>query len=917
MKYIDYIKYSFFVLFLTFAASVQADDVWRCIYSLDFGGNATTDPVYRTSGLTSTEGSSSLDFAEVADISTIYCIGKYPKDNLNSWIMGSDHTYPNDNTRGYFVMLNCATSCQEGVTIPNCLNYPEQYIYDKTLSGNLCTGVTFKFSVYVCNLNPNDASSQGSFITLGIYDDANNQLWQRDAVQIPVSGSSSSLSWQEVSGEFTIPESADISALHFKIYPMTGDQPGAETNGYDFGLDDINIYISQPDLSFSHSEYLYNSPATLSASLTGTKFFADMNDVLYRWEYSADGTSGWSTLYSGKYSDSNTFNYTIDKFNKNDNTGKGNGYYRLTLATSEANFAEDAVCCVRDTMQIHETKNKVNMLLCEGGSETLDGSTFTDADEGKALITTPNDFDVTVSVLHKKEVKDTTVICVGQEYLGTTYTTTQITLLSTVPTSSIRTNYSGETCDSIVTKNYVKVTDGEYVLKSVDNICKGQKSSATGDTYNTAGDFRDTTDVGCLHNIQPVHVGETYDLSIDKTICEGETYSGTVYSKSGDYDLPSTTYKTVKEGCDSVVVVSLHVTSHTEGSLPDVEVCQSTAGEGKTAYSFDGTNYKNTTKKDLVLDLESHSTSVMTGCDSITSVHVTIHPIIHDTLDTLICRDQILFGQEYTTAGTYYKDFSYTSYLGCDSTVTWQIEVLDIQLKLRAEFGASSICEGSSATLIVDLIPSNVPLTWEPALSSRNPLRPTVMPDASTTYVAHAENSAGCHATDSITISVYPVPTLVIDSIYQQDRKFDFSVSGGTEPYTYMIGTRDVTPVGNTVSELTYGTQEFRVIDSVGCTAIDTFSLSPLPVNPSTMLSPNGDGINDTWQIENIDVYPKATVRIYSRYGALLYEKTSYDNTNAWDGTYLGEKMPSTDYWYEIDIDDIDKQYVGHFTLIR
>ena len=36
-----------------------------------------------------------------------------------------------------------------------------------------------------------------------------------------------------------------------------------------------------------------------------------------------------------------------------------------------------------------------------------------------------------------------------------------------------------------------------------------------------------------------------------------------------------------------------------------------------------------------------------------------------------------------------------------------------------------------------------------------------------------------------------------------------------------------------------------------------------------------------------------------------------------WDGTYNGVQMPSTDYWYEIEIKEINKTYSGHFTLIR
>ena len=36
-----------------------------------------------------------------------------------------------------------------------------------------------------------------------------------------------------------------------------------------------------------------------------------------------------------------------------------------------------------------------------------------------------------------------------------------------------------------------------------------------------------------------------------------------------------------------------------------------------------------------------------------------------------------------------------------------------------------------------------------------------------------------------------------------------------------------------------------------------------------------------------------------------------------WDGVYNGQLMPTTDYWYEITVHEIDKVYTGHFTLLR
>jgi gliding motility-associated-like protein len=64
------------------------------------------------------------------------------------------------------------------------------------------------------------------------------------------------------------------------------------------------------------------------------------------------------------------------------------------------------------------------------------------------------------------------------------------------------------------------------------------------------------------------------------------------------------------------------------------------------------------------------------------------------------------------------------------------------------------------------------------------------------------------------------------------------------------------------------------------------------------------------------EIFPNAVITIYDRFGKQL-ARYSGGVDHGWDGTYLGRDMPTTDYWYVIDIDEINKQYVGHFTLLR
>ena len=92
-------------------------------------------------------------------------------------------------------------------------------------------------------------------------------------------------------------------------------------------------------------------------------------------------------------------------------------------------------------------------------------------------------------------------------------------------------------------------------------------------------------------------------------------------------------------------------------------------------------------------------------------------------------------------------------------------------------------------------------------------------------------------------------------------------------------------------------------------------------INPFVILdypnffTPNEDGINDEWEIKNLDIsYPNALISIFDRYGKLL--KQIVAGGGGWKGTFNGFKLPADDYWFTIDLKngEITK---GHFSLKR
>lgn len=107
--------------------------------------------------------------------------------------------------------------------------------------------------------------------------------------------------------------------------------------------------------------------------------------------------------------------------------------------------------------------------------------------------------------------------------------------------------------------------------------------------------------------------------------------------------------------------------------------------------------------------------------------------------------------------------------------------------------------------------------------------------------------------------------------------------------------------------------EEFTVYirDKNGCGIV---SGSTYLLSYPKFFTPNGDGQNDFWQIKNSFREPLNEVSIFDRYGKLI--TTLNSNSIGWDGSYNGNKLPTSDYWFILKRYN-GKTYLGHFTLRR
>lgn len=183
------------------------------------------------------------------------------------------------------------------------------------------------------------------------------------------------------------------------------------------------------------------------------------------------------------------------------------------------------------------------------------------------------------------------------------------------------------------------------------------------------------------------------------------------------------------------------------------------------------------------------------------------------------------------------------------------------------------------------------------------------------TYKVTLESEACEDAVEVVSMEVVSNP--IIDTVIQvkyKDAEVVVLEGSGSGNYEYKVDKEEF-QYDSKLTVKNYGKHVFTVRDDAGCVGTyETEIVSPQITLP-VIVTPNGDGDNDLFIDEVLsEAYPNAKVTIYDRSGKVIAKLPASDG---WDGTYNGHRLPSTDYWYEIWIEELRKMYVGHFTLIN
>lgn len=242
----------------------------------------------------------------------------------------------------------------------------------------------------------------------------------------------------------------------------------------------------------------------------------------------------------------------------------------------------------------------------------------------------------------------------------------------------------------------------------------------------------------------------------------------------------------------------------------------------------------------------------------------------------------------------------------CADTAFLPITILPLPSVL-ASVNNTLVCVGQTVNLTASGTAINY--LWQPNnLFGPNQI---VQIFAPTTFTVYGQGSNGCAFLSTAFVDVKSgssiIPVSTPSSVCIGDSAI-LSVIGGSVP----SWSNNAIPNTSVVKPTTNTSYTVSAVDLNGCVGDIVFYVginSDCDIITYNGFTPNGDGINDFWIIDNIEKHPNSKVYIYNRWGNKIFETSQYNNaSNKWDGKLNGKAVTSGTYFYMI-LDNNEKLF--------
>ena len=283
----------------------------------------------------------------------------------------------------------------------------------------------------------------------------------------------------------------------------------------------------------------------------------------------------------------------------------------------------------------------------------------------------------------------------------------------------------------------------------------------------------------------------------------------------------------------------------------------------------------------------------------------------------------------YAATGSYSIKLTTVSAKGCSHDTTKVFNAFFGKPVARFTLSAADICQGVESQFSdasTDVGSSITARSWSFGDGSSSALadpKKRYNSPGRYTVTLTATNAAGCASdpfSQQVNVFLQPVVDAGPSFVVPQGSVVNFlSVANDPGLVFLWTPTPDLTPASllrASVTALQDQVYRLTATGQNGCTATDTVSVKILKtVKIPNVFSPNGDGVNDRWNIENMADYPGCTLQVFNRYGQLVYSVAGYNTP--WDGKVNGKDLPVGVYYYVINLKNGFKPINGSITIIR
>ncbi len=269
----------------------------------------------------------------------------------------------------------------------------------------------------------------------------------------------------------------------------------------------------------------------------------------------------------------------------------------------------------------------------------------------------------------------------------------------------------------------------------------------------------------------------------------------------------------------------------------------------------------------------------------------------------------------YALPNTYNVSLIVVSDHNCSDTILQNVIVNALPSSTITASAALSLCSGDSIELSVLSAPQNHYL-W-----NTGAVVDSIFVSSSGNYlVTVTDTITGCMSSDSSDVIVLPRPLASAgpDTTVSAGSSIVLNGSGGQfYSWSPTVGLSDPFAENPTCTPPYTVTYTLTVTSFNGCSDTDAVivtSAKDYNVIISNLITINGDGFNDVWNIQNIEFYPQNKVSVYNRNGNLVFEQEGYNNS--WNGTFNNLQLPDGTYYYILQFTDTGDTVKGAVTII-